>query len=784
MAGPDKGGGPEGTDDREETPPPLTKEHIEEVVGLEYKMPNNIKLYDGTTDPKDRLSRFASVANSGEWPMPVWCRMFQQTLDGSARGWFERLPPNSINEWAYLREAFAARFSIRRSCFKEPHEITKIIRRANESLTAFKERWTVETGFIMGVPEVMKISSFMDSVKSPELAKRFSDKVPMTVNEMMERLDDFVRSEEAYASTELPKEETGESHRKISLPSNGRDVWPLRNTRSRESRRDDYRNRYRGRDTYHANRPRDDRFAYPSPRGEYNRRVAPEAVGDGTGIGKVKPPGKGRTTGRKRTPWPRRSTNGQDNQCDQCKPYKDCVERDPNGPGRVRRRGIEATRKDRPGGVFRKVQFKDPPSLSIHHSRNDEVPNSKKGSYAGYSDAHHCGVQTVRKETNGRRRRNLEAYVNDMVIKRRDEKILLANILETFDNLNKINMKLNPKKCSCGVEEGKFLGYMVLADFLSEAPEGEKEELYFRMPKVPLEKDDTRTWTLFNDGASSLKGSRAGLVLIGPNGIGYTYDLRLTFPGTNNEAEYEALLAGPLPPTIGGAKFTIMTIDYFTKWIEVKPLVKITGKEIIRFVMDNIICRFGLPRVIVTDNEAQLVNNPFKSWCGRFEIHHMNTAVAHPQENGLVERANRRLMEGIKTRLGKEKAGWVDELPNVLWAHQTSIKQSDGETPFSLTYGSKTERRETVVIREARYKPKMEQYYNKKVSPSGFRPEEFVFRRNEASRVEDQGKLGPKWEGSYRVVEAYENSSYKLQTLENKEVPRTWHAINLRKFYM
>ncbi|GJV93020.1 hypothetical protein Tco_1540833 [Tanacetum coccineum] len=94
------------------------------------------------------------------------------------------------------------------------------------------------------------------------------------------------------------------------------------------------------------------------------------------------------------------------------------------------------------------------------------------------------------------------------------------------------------------------------------------------------------------------------------------------------------------------------------------------------------------------------------------------------------------------------------------------------------------EMREAVVVREARYKTKMEQYYNKKVRPAGFRPREFVYRRNEASRVEDQGKLGPKWEGPYRVTEAYENGSYKLQTLEDKEVPRTWHAINLRKCYM
>nr|GEX95029.1 reverse transcriptase domain-containing protein [Tanacetum cinerariifolium] len=141
-------------------------------------------------------------------------------------------------------------------------------------------------------------------------------------------------------------------------------------------------------------------------------------------------------------------------------------------------------------------------------------------------------------------------------------------------------------------------------------------------------------------------------------------------------------ILGPLPPVRGGDKFVIVAVDYFTKWIEAKPLVRITRKEVIRFVMDNVIFRFGFPRIIVTNNGAQLVNDPFKSWCERFEIHQMNTAVAHPLVNSLVKRANQSRMEGIKMHLGREKAG------NVLWAHRTSIKQRNGKTPFSLTYGS------------------------------------------------------------------------------------------------
>ncbi|GJV73041.1 reverse transcriptase domain-containing protein [Tanacetum coccineum] len=271
-------------------------------------------------------------------------------------------------------------------------------------------------------------------------------------------------------------------------------------------------------------------------------------------------------------------------------------------------------------------------------------------------------------------------------------------------------------------------------------------------------------------------------------------------------------ILGPLPQAVERIKYVIVAIDYFTKWIEAKPLAKITSKDVIRFVLDNIICRFGLRRIIVTDNDTQFISYPFKSWCARLNIQQMNTAVAHPQANGLVGRANKSLMEGIKTRLGREKAGWVDELPNVLWAHRTSIKTSNGETPFSLTYRSEavipakigmpthitmmiregfneeeiclnldllTERIELAAIREARYKTKLEQYYNKKVHLTSFKPGEFMFRKNEASRVEDRGKLRPKWEGSYRVAEAYQHGSYKLQTMEDKEVPRTWHAINL-----
>nr|GEY80091.1 reverse transcriptase domain-containing protein [Tanacetum cinerariifolium] len=108
----------------------------------------------------------------------------------------------------------------------------------------------------------------------------------------------------------------------------------------------------------------------------------------------------------------------------------------------------------------------------------------------------------------------------------------------------------------------------------------------------------------------------------------------------------------------------------------------------------------GVPRLItehklkirqgnsLVRQKKQLSDNPFKDWCTKLNITQHFASVKHPQTNGLVERVNRSLGEGIKARLDKHKGRWVEELPHVLWAHRTTIKVSIGDTPFSLVYGT------------------------------------------------------------------------------------------------
>nr|GEY76663.1 reverse transcriptase domain-containing protein [Tanacetum cinerariifolium] len=68
----------------------------------------------------------------------------------------------------------------------------------------------------------------------------------------------------------------------------------------------------------------------------------------------------------------------------------------------------------------------------------------------------------------------------------------------------------------------------------------------------------------------------------------------------------------PFPERPGKVKFLIVAIDYFTKWIEAKPVATITGNQIKKFMWDNIVCRFGLPGEIISDNGKQFRDNPFK----------------------------------------------------------------------------------------------------------------------------------------------------------------------------
>nr|GEX99871.1 hypothetical protein [Tanacetum cinerariifolium] len=231
--------------------------------------------------------------------------------------------------------------------------------------------------------------------------------------------------------------------------------------------------------------------------------------------------------------------------------------------------------------------------------------------------------------------RNLEVYVDDLVIESRTEEEVIRDAEEMFKTLRKIKMKLNPKKYAFGMREGTFLGYKVDADGLRVSPDKVKavidlpslkclkdvhklngklakeafKEMKQSIAKLPMltapkeneeliiylaaakeavcavlmtERDGKQVpiyfvsralqgpeisswsvrrtahqihpmedreelpgpWILFTDESSYVDGSGAGLIIMNPEGMEFTYALRFRFKATNNEVEYEALITG------------------------------------------------------------------------------------------------------------------------------------------------------------------------------------------------------------------------------------------------
>ncbi|XP_071687994.1 uncharacterized protein [Rutidosis leptorrhynchoides] len=316
----------------------------------------------------------------------------------------------------------------------------------------------------------------------------------------------------------------------------------------------------------------------------------------------------------------------------------------------------------------------------------------------------------------------------------------------------------------------------VLADYLAEMS-GEMEVINERTELKPMQGE---TWDLFTDGASCAEGAGTGLVLTAPSGEEHTYAMRFNFDVTNNEAEYEALLASLnfahkmhvtklyaftdlqlVANQFNGSfdvhelsmkkylkvlqesaaryehlelaqvsrsqnkkadalsKLAALTFSHFQKqvWVEELPSKSIDNdlmvasveeeqpnwmEPIMQYICNSVLPNdkrearlvrerapiFGIPRELVRDNGAQIAKDPFKTWSTDLNIIQKVTSVAHPQANGLCEVTNRDIVSGIKKGLYEKRTGWVDELPNVLWAHRTTFKKSTGETSFSLIYGS------------------------------------------------------------------------------------------------
>jgi hypothetical protein len=121
---------------------------------------------------------------------------------------------------------------------------------------------------------------------------------------------------------------------------------------------------------------------------------------------------------------------------------------------------------------------------------------------------------------------------------------------------------------------------------------------------------------------------------------------------------------GPLPTAQGNYKYAMLAVEYFTKWIEVKPLVNITSASLKKIGCDL-----------------------FKDFYHQMGIEAAFASVYHPQSKGAVERANTLMFTSVTECLEDKKKGkWAEELLKAVWSHNTSISRATNFTPLKLLF--------------------------------------------------------------------------------------------------
>ena len=155
-------------------------------------------------------------------------------------------------------------------------------------------------------------------------------------------------------------------------------------------------------------------------------------------------------------------------------------------------------------------------------------------------------------------------------------------------------------------------------------------------------------------------------------------------------AQWGIDIVGPLPAAHAQKKLLLIAIDYFSKWIEAEAFASIKDKDVTQLIWKNIVCRFGIPRSIVLDNQRQFDSRVYRNFCQELKIKNLYSTPWYSQSNDQAEASNKTLLTALKKRLDAAKGKWVDELPEVLWAYRTTTRRPISISPFALAYGMET----------------------------------------------------------------------------------------------
>ena len=139
--------------------------------------------------------------------------------------------------------------------------------------------------------------------------------------------------------------------------------------------------------------------------------------------------------------------------------------------------------------------------------------------------------------------------------------------------------------------------------------------------------------------------------------------------------------------TSRGNRYVLVMVDCFTRWTEAYPLPDKTAQSVADAFFNQVVCRFGMPSVIHSDQGREFENRIMQELCLLGGAHKTRTTPYHPESDGMVERFNRTLLMMLAMFAGKNRDDWDDLLPAVMMAYRSSVHESTGFSPYRLMFG-------------------------------------------------------------------------------------------------
>lgn len=273
-------------------------------------------------------------------------------------------------------------------------------------------------------------------------------------------------------------------------------------------------------------------------------------------------------------------------------------------------------------------------------------------------------------------------------------------------------------------------------------------------------------------------------------------------------------ILGPLPKTQKGYQYILLIIDSFSKWSEAFPLVSQSAQEVANILYNEVICRYGAPRSILSDRGRNFMSKLVSALCELFEIKRYFTSSYHPQTNATVERANSTLAKTLAAYVDENQTNWPNLLPSIMMAFRsTPATESTGFSPYQLVFGkemilpvdvgllpkpslpAQTKQFVDDLLNQLQIardiakknmefaKEKSKIRFDKKAKTPDFQVNDKVYLRQNAVKPGLSHKLSPKWVGPYTITKIGPNYTYKIKNCETNKLHKALvNATRLKHF--